>query len=407
MTFQPKEKDEMLDEQTIDAPAVDDPVAPATKPLKAVTPLALVTKQLAAFSKVEAGFSKVEHRHKDVVYDVSTTKGINEAKAAREELRGYRYSAQTMLKDIKKPLNQLKADATAAADSFIARVVEYEDPVDKQIKTEEDRKAAEKAERERIERERIGAIHDRIATFDAVVTEAVSCKTAAQVRAILTALENAEVGEDEFAEFIDEAFERHASAVRRVREILSAKVEQEAQAAKDAADREAERQRLADERAEFERQRKADADAKAERDRLQAIEDKRRADEHAAETKRLQEAADAAQKMLDDQAAELNRQREEFRLEQEAATARTRATIAAVTVYDDEDTGPLVPYPPVPNVPMAITVLDDATIAPLSDSEIICYAVASVSNQFDITAEAAARRLSQITNWTIEGATQS
>lgn len=134
------------------------PLAPVTTVNVATQALAIVSTQVAEFNRLEAGFVELETRYHNVVYAVETTTGLDEAKKARVEIRQVRFSAQNLLKETTRPLNQLKADVTALADGIVARILLTETPIDEQIKAEETRKATEKAVREQAERELAAAV---------------------------------------------------------------------------------------------------------------------------------------------------------------------------------------------------------------------------------------------------------
>lgn len=180
-------------------------------------------------------------------------------------------------------------------------------------------RAAEKAEAERIERERVAAIHARIGGIKAYATLALECRTSAKVEELLQAMTDKWVAynfEDDFCEFGDEAQAAYDATAVRIKEISDAKLLDEQERARVAAEQEAERQRLAAERAELERQQaearaaqaQADAKAKADRDAAEAQLAAERA-AFAAEQERQREAQATEARRLAAVADELERQR--------------------------------------------------------------------------------------------------
>jgi hypothetical protein len=105
---------------------------------------------LAQFKAEEPAMLTLASKYKDVAFDCTTTKGMDAAKAARLELREQgRYKIQRAAEQTKKDANDLKRLIDSESGRLIALVQPVEDAVDKQIQAEETRKAEEKAERER------------------------------------------------------------------------------------------------------------------------------------------------------------------------------------------------------------------------------------------------------------------
>ena len=92
----------------LDAPfEVDAPAAPAIKETATALAMRQVAANLVEFDAVEAGLKALEAKYQGIVFDVSTTKGMVEAKAARADIRAPRYAVQTAVVNAKKPLIQL------------------------------------------------------------------------------------------------------------------------------------------------------------------------------------------------------------------------------------------------------------------------------------------------------------
>jgi hypothetical protein len=140
--------------------------------------LSLFDHALQEMTAVEAGISALESKFGSVVYDVTTTKGMEEAKKARAEIREPRYAVQNIAKAKKSELNKISKAIGEASDRIIARIEAIEEPIDKQIKAEEERKAAEKAERERVERENRQRQLDRVIGIRAVPANLIGASVA-------------------------------------------------------------------------------------------------------------------------------------------------------------------------------------------------------------------------------------
>lgn len=179
-------------------------------------PLSIKDTVIAQFKEAEAGLQAMADRYRDVVYDVTTTKGMKEAIAARAELRddGRRMLTRTE-KKVKDDVNELKQVMSAEVERLIAIVKPVEDAIDAQIKVEETRKATEKAERERKETERIAAHQANIAQLRGYVARAEGQPLAA-IQGAIVALNELTFGEEweEFAQAAGEARDTTVTALQ-------------------------------------------------------------------------------------------------------------------------------------------------------------------------------------------------
>lgn len=147
-----------------------DNIDPAASAKDATTETALTLQQHAMqeIDAVAEGISALQQKYGSAVFDVSTTKGMAEAKAARQEIRQVRYDVERIRKEKGAELKKIATAINDRASDITAPIRELEDPIDSQIKAEEERKEAEReakrqaeedrqraeqAERERAERE--------------------------------------------------------------------------------------------------------------------------------------------------------------------------------------------------------------------------------------------------------------
>ena len=107
----------------------------------------------------------------DLVFDVSTTKGMAEAIAHRAAWRDPRITVEKFRKAAKAPVLTLGKDIDARAAWLTDQLLLGETPVHEQIKAEEARKAQEKADREAAEFGRVLAIQEAIAEFGMQATD--------------------------------------------------------------------------------------------------------------------------------------------------------------------------------------------------------------------------------------------
>ncbi|KRC36269.1 hypothetical protein [Acidovorax sp. Root219] len=181
-------------------------------------PMSIKDTVLAQFKEAEAGLLAMAERYRDVVYDVTTTKGMAEAKAARADLRdnGRRLLTRTEA-SVKADVNELKQVMGAEVERLVDIVKPVEDAIDAQIKVEEKRKADEKAERDRVEAERVAAHRANITQLRAYADQAAG-QSLESLASAITALEAMEFG-PEWEEFAPEADTARNTTVARLREI--------------------------------------------------------------------------------------------------------------------------------------------------------------------------------------------
>lgn len=241
----------------------------------------LTVSPIEEYRPTEAALVELRQRHAGVVYPVTTTKGMDAAKKARAELRDLRVALEKTRKVIKEPALRRSREIDSEAKRITEALSSLEDPIDAQIKAEEQRKEDERRAREQAEQQRVAGIRARIAAFG---DEAGRCvgQPSVVIRTKLERLQGAELTEALFAELLPEAKEAHAVAVAAVSEHLERQIQHEAEQAKIAAER-AELEKLREEaaardRAEAERRReqeRRDQEKREEEERAQAAERER------------------------------------------------------------------------------------------------------------------------------------
>jgi len=294
--------------------------------------------QIAEYSATAAALAELRTQYLNVTFDVSTSKGLDAAKKARAEIRGYRVALEKKRKEVKAPALERCKLIDDEAERITAELVALENPIDATIKAEETRKEQERQAREEQERHRIAVIQAKIAAITAIISHATGERSAnLQVR--LLNLQSYVPKAEEFQEFIEAAKTARTETLARLNDMLAAQLaheeEQErikaerAELAKLRAEQEArereQKEREAAERARLdaeERARKARADAeeKARRDAIDAEE--RAARERIAEEERLARQARLA---ADREAESLRREEEDRqRVEREKLDAERR-----------------------------------------------------------------------------------
>lgn len=342
-----------MESATLDFPTLETPPPVAAKPalpavaapaVASVTP-SIKETVLAQFKDAEVSILALAEKYRAVAFDVTTTKGMNEAKAARLELREKgRFAVQRAEKSVKADVNDLKRVMSDEVERLVAIVQPVEDAIDAQIKAEEERKAREKAERDRIEAERVAAHQTRLATIGAYLTH---CQqpgmTAKRIEDGITKLAAAKFGPD-WQEFAVPAADLQCKTLESMRALHAQAVEREAEAI-----------RQQEEAARLEAQR---------------IENERVAAELAEDRRRL-----AAQQAELDRRAEQETQERRAREAAEADRQRIQAEeVAAAKVVTDSTPAAIAPPKPAPveaaignppaAAPAAVDLLGDAVTPP-------------------------------------------
>ena len=278
-----------------------------------------VTLAVAAINKVEMGLNALRMSYEGVVFEVTTTKGLDDAKAARSEIREPRYEVERIRKAAKAPLLAIGKRLDSEAARITAELEKIEGPIHAQIQAEEARKEAEKQARIDAEVKRVQAIQERIADLRGNQTLSPTSGAGVIMDAI-NALDSVQIG-DSFAEFQPQATDVKATALLKLWKLHVAAVEHQE-----------EQERIKRERADLAKlraeQEERDRVAKAERDYEESIAQAKR----NAEREEQVAAAKAHAEELRLEREQIARDREEARLFQQAEgdrLAAERAKLAA------------------------------------------------------------------------------
>ncbi len=267
--------------------------------------IASVESSLTEFDKIVAGLQALRAEHPiDLVFDVSTPKGMAEAIAHRAAWRDPRIAVEKFRKTAKQPVLTLGKDIDARAAWITEQLLEGETPVHEQIKAEEARRAQEKADREAAEFGRVMAMQEAVGEIAmlAMVNGLPSVVIAARLESLRAEVLDPKV----YQEMLPQAEAARTAAIAKMEQGLKAAQWDEAEA-----------KRKADEDA---RLRAEQADADAERARISAAQ--------AEEAQRLQAARDMIAKAEREAAAEraqFERERAEFKAAQEKAAKELEA----------------------------------------------------------------------------------
>jgi hypothetical protein len=260
---------------------------------------------IVEYTATEQALAELRTRYEVAVFDVSTSKGLDAAKAARAEIRGYRVSLEKMRVELKAPVIAHGKLLDDEAKRITAALVELEDPIDAIIKAEEKRKQEEKVERDRIEAARIAEIRAKVAAI--VASPNGAGKTSEQVIARRDEIAALVIDIAGFAELAGEAMMAQQQAVATLNKMAGDKKAQEDEQAAMAAERD--------------RQEKAAAEIRRQQEELRIATEKTQREQ--AERQRIADAEIAQKKAASD--AEIKRQQDAIIAQQDAAEADAKA----------------------------------------------------------------------------------
>jgi colicin import membrane protein len=273
------------------------------------------TCAIAEYDPIAAALATLSEKYGKVVFDVSTKVGLESAKTARAELRGYRTNLEATRKAIKNPALERCRLIDAEAKDITTKLEALEKPIAAQIEAEETRKEAEKQAKLQAEIARVTALRERISAFtllvDTIDPTAEACQ-AALVRMKAIPIDAT------FEELQPDAQQAKDAAMFRLQNLFAQYTANEAEAERIKAERaELEELRKAEQVRREEEQKRIDmevetqrARVKAERERMeQEIANQRQQQE--VEAARVREAQQAEQRRLDEQAAALRKQQNE------------------------------------------------------------------------------------------------
>lgn len=309
--------------------------------------------QITEYNQTAAALTELRSRYVRQ-YDVSTTAGMAEAKEARATVRGYRVALEKTRVEIKAPALERTRLIDAEAKRITAELLAIEEPIDAAIKAEEQRKADEKAAKERYEAKRVEAIKGLIAFIDSRVIAA-SNRDSKTIKAILEDLEFTKLDEADYQEMLPAAISAKITAIEKLEAMINERIAYEAEQARIKAEQEAESARIQAEREELARLRAAEEARQAEERRIAeatrleaeaklAAERQRQEAELRAQREHQEREAREAKALRDAEEKRIRAEREamekqwaelEARRREEEAKQRKAETIAAITSISD------------------------------------------------------------------------
>lgn len=293
---------------------------------------------------------------REVAYDIKTTAGMATAIKHRAAFRDIRVASEKARKIRKAPILEIGKLLDSRQGEIESTLLPLETLFDEEIKAEEARKETEKAAKLAAEQQRIAKIRTVIDAMRNKSAEMVG-KPSDEISAFADALSETPIALTEFFEFSGEAQVERDHAVKKLREMAAAQlaIEQAAiETARQAEVERLERERVAEEnrveakrladlaakiemQAQLARDRQALADKRAREQRETAEAEQRIANERAAAAMREQQ--EAHERRMAEQRAELQRQQAEInaaREEQEQIAREAREAAEAAAKFESE-----------------------------------------------------------------------
>lgn len=201
---------------------------------------------IVALSRTEAGIAVLRADLAGKVYDLTTTKGNEEARGDRLRCVTLRTTLEKKRKELKAPAIEFGKKIDDEARRLTAAIEAIEQPIDNAIKADEARRESERIAKEKAERERKDKLAQGVRTILNYITLAQAPgMTAERIAKGLAALNGMRFGDD-WQEYRQQAEDARLEAVTALTQIHAGAIEREAEAA-----------RLADGLADLERQRAA------------------------------------------------------------------------------------------------------------------------------------------------------
>ncbi len=113
--------------------------------------------KIQAYTETAAKLASLREAYEGRTFDCTTTDGLKCAQIGRQELRTYRVKIESIRVDLKAPLLEMGRQIDAEAKRITGEIESLEEPIDRQIKAEEARKAKVREEKARAEREALEA----------------------------------------------------------------------------------------------------------------------------------------------------------------------------------------------------------------------------------------------------------
>lgn len=291
--------------------------------------------ELVKLGAVEKNVNALVKQFHGIVYDVTTTKGMETARKDRALLVSSRSALEQARKEEKADVIERGKFIDSTAAKIKETILSYETPLDDKIKEVEAAKAAEKAAKLLAEQERIEAIQKRIDVIKNAPLVAVN-KSAEEIRRAIAAIAKLPV-DASYEEFEPVAQDVKESTLFTLNEILAEKEAVEAEAIRLKAEQEAAAEALRLEREELDKLRKEAAEREALLELQRAKEREEQAKKDAILEKQRKDEQEAYELEMKARQAKMDAELAEQRKKLEAEAAIEREKLAAERAEQEKE----------------------------------------------------------------------
>jgi len=264
-----------------------------------------VSSKVVEYSAVQEVLSDLRSRYSVIKWDVTTAKGMVDARLARSEIRKWRTGLEKERQRIKAAVLERGRLIDTEAKRITDELVALEDPIDSLIKDEEGKKERERIAKEEAEKKRVEIIQEKIERYRNFIFT-LRGKTATQLKDIAMSLRIEPITEVEYQEFQQSAKTAREQAVTEIDQLHAEEVLKEEEKA-----------RIIMEREELSRLRLDQEAREKESERVRAEKDKIERAAREEEETRLRKIREAE----DDRLAKERMALERERIAQELAQA--------------------------------------------------------------------------------------
>ena len=263
--------------------------------------------EIVEYSKTQAVLGDLRQRYEGLVFEVTTAKGMIDARKARAEIREWRIGLEKERVRIKAPALERSRLIDSEAKRITAELVKLEQPIDEQIKGEEEKKEKERLTKEEAEKTRVETLRDRIQAISEIPFRERG-RTSSEITIIIESTRAIPIDET-FQEFQQEAQSVKDGVIGELEKLFAETLAMEQEKARIIAERE-ELAKLRSEQEEREREaekKRIEDEAKAKADR--EFEERQIRQEREAESKRIKAALDRISAERDTEAKQIAAER--------------------------------------------------------------------------------------------------
>jgi colicin import membrane protein len=205
--------------------------------VRGLTKAEVVSVRVAEYSAVAAVLADLKSKYALIKWDVTTAKGMIDARKARAEIRDWRTGLEKERKKIKEAVLERGRLIDSEAKRITAELIALEDPIDTLIKDEEGKKERERIAKEEAEKTRVANIQAKMDRYRNLIF-ITRGYTAEQLCELIVSVRDEPITLEEYQEFASSAELTRTQAVSEINKLYEEEVEKEKEKARIARERE-------------------------------------------------------------------------------------------------------------------------------------------------------------------------